>query len=83
MQLIFLLIEYISLIFCELYTWSREFNYDVNLKYCLFGGVKFTKNADLCINTHIVVMVLDSIRDQNFNYLMVAWVKMSLFLELI
>ena len=47
MQLIFLLIEYSSLIFYELYTWSREFNYDVNSKYCLFGGVKFTKNADL------------------------------------
>ena len=34
------------------------------------------------INTYIVVMVLDSIRVQNFHYLTVAWVKMSLFLEL-
>ena len=34
------------------------------------------------INTYIVVMVLDSICVQNFHYLTVAWVKMSLFLEL-
>ena len=33
----------------------------------------------ISINTYIVVMVLDSIRVQNFHYLTVAWVKMSLF----
>ena len=31
------------------------------------------------INTYIVVMVLDQIPVQNFNYLMVAWVRMLLF----
>ena len=34
------------------------------------------------INTCIIVMVLDSIWVQNFHYLMVVWVEMSLFLEL-
>ena len=33
----------------------------------------------ISINSYIVVMVLDSIRVQNFHYLTVAWVKMSLF----
>ena len=30
----------------ELDRWSRELNTDFTLKYCLFGAVKLTKNAD-------------------------------------
>ena len=30
----------------ELDTWSRELNSDVNLKDCLFGGVKLAENAE-------------------------------------
>ena len=30
----------------ELATWSRELNSDVNLKDCLFGGVKLAENAE-------------------------------------
>ena len=33
------------------------------------------------INTHILAMVSDSIRVQSFHNLMVAWVKISLFLN--
>ena len=57
-------------------------NSDFTLKDGLFGGDKLAKSADW-ENTYLVVMVLDSIRIQKFHYLMVAWVKMSLFLELI
>ena len=67
----------------ELDTWSRDLNSNFTLKDCLFGGVKLAKNSDPGINTYIVIMVLDSIHVQNFHYLMVACVKISLFLELI
>ena len=32
-------------IYC-MYTWSRDLNTDINLKFYLFGAVKLTKNAD-------------------------------------
>ena len=57
---------------------SRDLNSGFSLKDCLFGGVKLDK-----INQYILVVVLDSIRVKNFYYLTVAWVKLSLSLELI
>ena len=66
-------------IFYVLNTWSRALNYDFNLKYCLFGGIQLAKNADSEKYVHsgygIVV--------QNFHYLTLAWVNISLFLKLI
>ena len=34
------------IIVSELDTWPRDLNTDFTLKYCLFGSVKLTKNAD-------------------------------------
>ena len=34
------------LIVYELYMWSRDLNTDFTLKFCLFGAVKLTRNAD-------------------------------------
>ena len=50
----------------KLDTWSRDLNSNFTLNGCLFGGVKLAKNTIL-INTYIVLMVLDSIRVQNFH----------------
>ena len=67
----------------EFDTWSRDLNSNLTLKDCLFGGVKSSKNADPDKYICIMVLVLDSVCVQNFHCLTVAWVKMSLFLELI
>ena len=66
---------------CELDKWSRNLNSDLTLKDCLIGGVKLAKNVGP--DKYVYVMVLDSIRVQNCHYLTVAWVKVSLFVELI
>ena len=70
------------LIVDKLDTCLPDLNYDFTLKDCLFGGAKLTKNADpnkyVCTGTGI-----RSICVQNFHYLMVVWVKMSLLLEMI
>ena len=54
----------------ELDTWSQDLNFDFTLKDCLFEGIKLAKNAGLD-KYAIVVMVLDSIRVQNFHYMMI------------
>ena len=59
-----------------------DLNSDFTSKDCLFGGIKLAKML-IQINMYVLVMVLDSIYVQNFHYLMVMWVKMLLFLELI
>ena len=61
----------------ELDGWSRDLNTDFTLKDCLKLKLLIQMNANLADT------VWDLIRVQNFYYLMVAWEKMSLFLELI
>ena len=48
--------------------WSSDLNSDFTLKDSLFGGVKLKMQ----INTYILVMLLDSIRVQDFYYLTVV-----------
>ena len=47
MQHLFLLTKYIFFTVYELDIWLPDLNSDFKLKDCLFGGVKFAKNADL------------------------------------
>ena len=69
-------------IFYELGIWSWLSNSNFILKDYLFWGIKLTKIL-IQINTYIVVMVLHSIHVHNFHYLMIEWVKISLFMSLI
>ena len=46
-QLSFLLTKYIFFTVYELDIWLPDLNSDFKLKDCLFGGVKFAKNAYL------------------------------------
>ena len=62
--------------------WSRDLNSDFTLKDCLFGGVKLRKNADPDKYVYIGYGIgFDSLLI-HLHYLTIAWVKMSLFLEL-
>ena len=55
----------------ELDTLPQDLNSDFTLKECLFGGDELAKML-IQIKMYVVVMVLDSIRVQNFPYLMVV-----------
>ena len=59
---------------------SQDLNLNFTLKDCLFGGVKLARNPDP-VNMYMVTVVLDSPPIQNYHYLRVAWVEMSLFLD--
>ena len=61
----------------ELDGWSRDLNTDFTIKDCLKPKLLIQ------INANIADTVWDLIRVQNFYYLMVAWEKFLLFLELI
>ena len=59
------------------YTWSLNISSNFTIKDYLLGGVKVAKNADPDSYVY-TIYGMDSIRVQNFHYLTVEWVKMSL-----
>ena len=54
---------------------SSSTDSDPTLKNCIFGAITLTKNGILT-NVGILVLVLDLIEDQAFNFLVVDLVKM-------
>ena len=54
---------------------SSSTDSDPTLKNCIFGAITLTKNVILT-NVGILVLVLDLIEDQAFNFLVVDLVKM-------
>ena len=62
--------------------WLRKLNADFTLGNCLYVSVKLTKNADPDKYAYTGYGIRFYSRSE-FHYLMVAWEKLSLFLELI
>ena len=57
--------------------WLRDLNTDFTLNNCLFGSVELTKNANQDKYKYSGYEMV-----QNFHLQMIAWKKMSFFLEL-